>query len=137
MMGPEPDRDDTVVGPSDRSFGLTFGVIFAIIGLLPLWRSGGVRAWALIAAAVFLALAFVSPRALAPANRAWLWIGLWMHRIVNPVVMAVLFYAVVTPFGLAMRLLRAGLRPALRRDATASTYWAAREENVSRMDQQF
>jgi len=82
-------------------------------------------------------LALLWPSSLAPANRLWLRIGLLMHRIVNPVVMAVLFYGAVTPFGFVMRLTRKGLVRALRFDSTVPTYWVKRDETISRMDQQF
>ena len=127
-----------VVGPSNRSFGLVFTVVFAAIGLFPIWRGGPVRPWALAVAALFCVTALATPRALAPLNRLWLLIGLGMHRVVNPVVMAALFYLAVTPFGLVMRVLRKGLVRRLHPDATASTYWISRADGPpSRMDQQF
>lgn len=129
--------DEQIVGPSNRSFGLVFTVVFAIVALLPLWRGAAPRWWALAVAAVFGGLALAWPRALAPANRVWLRIGLLMHRIVNPIVMGAIFYLVVTPFGLVMRLLGKGpaaMRPA-ERDATS--YWIARAGGSSPMDNQF
>ena len=137
MIDRASHEPEDVVGPSDRSFGLTFAVVFAIVGLLPLWRGGAPRGWALVVAAVVLTLALVWPRPLAPANRLWLRLGLLMHRVVNPVVMAVLYYGVVTPFGLVMRLFGAGLSRRLRYDPAATTYWKRREAAASRMDQQF
>ena len=130
-------RDEEVVGPSDRSFGFVFTVVFTIVALLPLWRGAQPRWWAVGVAAVFGGLALVWPRGLAPANRLWLHIGLLMHRIVNPIVMGAIFYLVVTPFGLGMRLLGKGpaaMRPA---DRTASSYWIARAGGSSPMDKQF
>ena len=86
---------------------------------------------------LFGALALLWPRALTPANRIWLRIGLLMHRIVNPIVMGAIFYLVVTPFGLVMRLLGKGptaMRPA---DSDATSYWIARTGGSSPMDNQF
>ena len=137
MISTESRQPETVVGPTDRSFGLTFSAIFALLGLVPLWTRGSARAWALVVSAMLLALSVIWPRALAPANRLWLRIGLLLHRVVNPVVMAVLFYLIITPFGLVMRLFGAGLAPRVRRDATARTYWIVRDDAASRMDQQF
>jgi hypothetical protein len=129
--------EEAAVGPSDRSFGLTFGAIFLVVGLLPLWRAGGPRWWAVIAAGLLWALALSWPRVLAPANRAWFRIGLLMHRVINPVVMAAVFYVAVTPFGLLTRIFRTGLARRLRPDPHASSYWIARSGQPSRMDQQF
>ena len=129
--------DEDVVGPSDRSFGFVFTGVFSIIALLPLWRGGAPRWWAVAAAVVILALALVWPRALAPANRIWLRIGLLLHRIVNPIVMGAIFYLVVTPFGLVMRLRRGGPASMRRPDKAATTHWIQRASGRSRMDQQF
>jgi hypothetical protein len=133
----ESARDEEVVGPSDRSFGLVFTVVFLIVALLPLWRGAAPRWWALGIAAAFFVLALAWPRALAPLNRLWLRVGLLMHRVVNPVVMGAIFYLVVTPFGLVMRRVRGELAVRRQPDKTATTYWIARTEPSSPMDQQF
>ena len=130
-------HDEEVVGPSDRSFGFVFTGVFSVIALLPLWRGGAPRWWAVAVAVVILALALVTPRALAPANRIWLRIGLLLHRIVNPIVMGVIFFLVVTPFGLVMRLRRSGPASMRRPGKTATSYWIPRASSSSRMDQQF
>ena len=130
-------QDEEVVGPSDRSFGLVFTVVFTLVALLPLWRGAAPRWWALGVAAAIGALAVVYPRALAPANRLWLRIGLLLHKIVNPVVMGVIFYLVITPFGFVMRRVRGELAVRNGLDATAPTYWIVRHEASSPMDQQF
>ena len=130
-------RDEEVIGPSNRSFGLVFSVVFTIIALLPLWRGAPPRWWAVGVAAVFGGLALVWPRALAPANRIWLRVGLLMHRIVNPIVMGAIFYLVVTPFGLVMRLLGKGPAAMRRADRNATSYWIPRSGGSSAMDKQF
>lgn len=130
-------HDEEVVGPSDRSFGFVFTVVFSIIGLLPLWGGGNPRWWAVGVAAVILLLALLWPRALAPANRLWLRIGLLLHRVVNPIVMGVIFYLVVTPFGYVMRLRRKGFVESLRPNKDAPTYWIQRNEVSSSMNHQF
>ena len=132
-----PLHDEEVVGPSDRSFGLVFTVVFTLIGLLPLWRGAGPRWWAVGVAIVGAFLTRVWPRALAPANQLWLRIGLLLHKIVNPIVMGLIFYLVVTPFGLVMRHRNKGLTGTLRRDDNAATYWISRSDTSSPMNQQF
>ena len=130
-------HDEEVVGPSDRSFGMVFTVVFTIVALLPLWRGASPRWWAVGVAAVCGLAALVWPRVLAPANRLWLRLGLLLHRIVNPIVMGAVFYLVVTPFGLAMRLRHSGLNATRRLDKNAETYWLPRADGASPMDQQF
>ena len=130
-------HDEEVVGPTDRSFGIVFTVVFSLIGLLPLWRGAAPRWWAVATAVVILALAILWPRALAPANRVWLRIGLLLHKVVNPIVMGAVFYLVVTPFGMVMRLRRSELTANRRPDAAATTYWIPRAGGSSPMDQQF
>ena len=111
---------------SDRSFGFVFAAIFLVIGLLPLFKSGGVLVWSLIVSGLFAAPAAVKPSVLAPLNRGWTAFGLWLNKIVSPVVMGVLFFLVVTPMGIFMRmagkdLLRLKLQP------SAKSYWIPRE----------
>lgn len=118
-------RDEAIEGSSNRAFGVVFAVVFALVGLWPLTGGGAPRLWALACAAAILALALAVPAILAAPNRAWTRFGLLLGRIMSPVVIAILFYVVFTPFGLAMRLVRRDpLR--LRFDRDASTYWTER-----------
>ena len=126
MSTHEPVHDEEVVGPSDRSFGVVFTVVFSLVGLLPLWRGAGPRWWAVGVAVVVGLLALLWPRALAPANRVWLRIGLLLHRIVSPVALGVMFYGVVTPMGALMRVCgKDSLR--LQRDDKQASYWIRRD----------
>lgn len=120
------DRTEKVEGSSERTFGLVFAGLFAAVGLWPLLGGGGPRLWSLGIAALFLALATLRPAALRPLNRLWLRFGLLLHKVVNPLVLGLLFYATVTPTGLLMRL--AGKDPLGRRfDPAASSYWVLRD----------
>ena len=119
------DQADDVKSGSDRAFGFVFAVVFAIIGLFPLWNSEPVRVWALIVAAVFFTCAWVVPKILAPLNRLWFRFGLLLHKIVSPLIMALIFFGCVFPISLLMRLFRK--RPldlAFRPEATS--YWIHR-----------
>ncbi len=119
------DRKDDVKASSERAFGIVFAAVFALIGLWPLAATGGVRMWALIVAAVFLAAAFLAPRALKPLNRAWFLFGMLLHRIVSPLVMGLLFFLTVTPTAILMRLF--GKDPLrLKLDRAAKSYWIER-----------
>jgi hypothetical protein len=116
-------RPDEGPVSSNRSFGLTFAGAFAVLGAISLWRGGLERgAWELGLAVGLLAVAAFLPGMLAPLNRAWALIGRWLNHVVNPLLIIVLFYGVVTPVGLAMRAV--GKDPLrLRRDPQSSSYW--------------
>jgi hypothetical protein len=116
---------DDIRGPRDRAFGLTFAVVFVLIGVVPLLRGRPVRWWSLATAAVFLGVALLAPRLLAPLNRVWFNLGLLLHRVTNPILMGVVFVTTVTPLAFVLRAL--GKDPLrLRLDPSASTYWIER-----------
>jgi hypothetical protein len=112
---------------SDRKFGLAFGVLFAILGLWPLFHRASSPKWGLLFLSIaILAAALFRPHWLGPLNRAWFKLGLALNRIVNPVVMGILFFGAVVPLG--WFLCRKGedlLRIQMKSEAT--TYWIARE----------
>jgi hypothetical protein len=119
-------RDEDVVGSSDRTFGVTLAVIGIAVGLLELWRGYGSGWLWLAAATVPLLLALFWTTALAPLNRLWLRFSLLLYKVVNPIVMALMFFATVVPTGLVMRAL--GKDPLrLKRDPKAASYWIVRE----------
>jgi hypothetical protein len=96
-----------------------------ILALLPLLGAHGVRVWALGPAGVFALLALAVPRVLAPANRAWMKFGLLLHAVVSPIALSILFFGVVTPTGLLLRLMGKDLLR-LRTDTSAKSYWIER-----------
>lgn len=113
-------------GSSDRSFGIVFAVFFAVIGCWPLLFGNAPRVWALVPAGIFLALALLRPGLLAPLNALWTRLGLLLHRVVNPIVLGLIFFVVMTPAGLLRRWLHPDpLRLAFDREA--ATYWIERE----------
>lgn len=121
----ELTRKHAVRGSSDRAFGLVFGAFFALVGLSPLWKHQPRRTWALALAAVFLLVAIFRPIWLHSLNRAWIQLGLLLARVVNPIVMGVLFFVVVVPTAVIFRLL--GKDPLrLTLDAKGPSYWIER-----------
>jgi hypothetical protein len=113
-------------GSSDRAFGFVFAAFFGIVGLLPLFSRGEVRGWALFISLAFALYAAAVPHVLAPLNRAWTAFGEVLHHIVSPIALGILYYGVVTPTGLLMRL--AGKDPLrLRPDPAARSYWIERQ----------
>lgn len=121
------DRAEQVEAGSNRAFGLVFAGFFAIVGLWPLvFRGDEPRWWALALALAFVAVALLRPAWLARPNHWWMRFGLLLNRVVSPLVMGLLFYAMFTPFGVVMRLM--GKDPLHRRfEAGADSYWIRRE----------
>jgi hypothetical protein len=89
---------------SERSFGLVFAGVWAIIGIWPLLRGHELRLWPFPLAGAFLLAALVVPRLLRPLNVLWLRLGTVLHRIVAPVVMGVVFFLTVVPVAMIIRL---------------------------------
>ena len=118
-------RQEAVTGPSDRSFGLTFAAIFALVAAFPLLYANAPRWWALAVAATLLVVSFTRPMLLAPLNRWWLKFGLLLHKIMNPLILGLMFFLIVTPMGLLMGLFRRHPVRA-RPDPAAASYWVVR-----------
>ena len=125
-MNHEPvKRDQQVEGSSNRGFGMVFACVFALVAGYPLLHGSPPRPWAVVATVVFAAVAILVPQALAPLNRVWTRFGMLLHKVVNPVVLGVMFFVVVTPIGLLMRAL--GKKPLkLDFDREATSYWVER-----------
>jgi hypothetical protein len=117
---PEP-----VTPGSNRSFGLVMLAACSILAGFNAWHGGRAWPWAIIAAFIFGSLALFYPSALAPFNRLWFKIGLLMHKIVSPLVMALLFYGAVLPTGLVARALGKDLLR-LKPQPDADSYWMVR-----------
>ncbi len=110
---------------SNRSFGVVFVVVFALIGLFPLVREEAIRIWALAASAAFLLPTIVYPQALSPLNKLWFRFGMLLGRIINPLVMFIMYALVMVPVGLVLKLMRKDLLR-LKLDARSPTYWNQR-----------
>lgn len=120
-----PPSASPVKTSSDQAFGWVFAAFFSIVGCWPLWHGEGVRIWALFIAAGFALIAMTKPSWLAPLNRQWTRFGLLLHKIVNPLVLGVIFVLTIVPIGLLLRAL--GKDPLrLKRQPTATSYWLER-----------
>ncbi|NJD35703.1 MAG: hypothetical protein FIA96_12880 [Betaproteobacteria bacterium] len=121
-----PRHTSQIQSSSDRSFGFVFAAVFLIVALYPLLHASGIRLWAVVVSGMFLLLAALAPHVLAPANRLWTKFGVLLHNIVSPIALGILFFLVVTPTALLMRLF--GKDPLrLRFDPAADSYWIKRD----------
>ena len=105
---PVASHRKTTIG-SERNFGFIFAIVFAIVGLGPLYHGGLVRWWSIAIGTIFLACALLAPRLLRPLNQLWFKFGLLLHHVVNPIVMFVLYFGAMVPMGLVVRALRKDL----------------------------
>jgi hypothetical protein len=119
-------RDEKVVVGSDRSFGVVMAVALGATTLLNTWHSGRLWPWTGGLAALFLVAGLLRPSTLNPLNLIWLRFGLLLHKVVNPIVMALLFYGTVLPTGLVMRMMGRDLLR-LKRQPDADSYWIVRQ----------
>jgi len=122
----------------NRTFGLIFAGIFAVISLYPVLFGNDFRVWSTIVALVFFLLAIFIPAALSPFNKLWVRFGLLMHSIINPILMGLVFFVTVLPTGIILKLL--GKDPMNRKfDADTKSYWIQRDEKISKesFDNQF
>lgn len=111
--------------PSDKSFGLLFSAIFIVISIFPLVDGGSLRLWAMPISALFLVISIIRPATLHMLNVAWFRLGRLLGHVVGPVFMAAMYFIVITPIGIMMRLSGSNSL-ALRRDPTCRSYWIER-----------
>ena len=126
---------DDVKISSNKSFGIVFFVVFLIISIFPLINDGNLRIWALIISIIFLILGLVNSNILTPLNKIWFRFGLILGKIVSPIVMSVIFFLVVTPIGILMRILKKDLLNLKINDS--KSYWVKKSEPKSKMRNQF
>ena len=118
-------REEHVKAGTDRGFGQVFAGFFAILAGLSYWHGSTTWHYTLPIAAAFLIVAYVYPKALGPLNRLWLKFGLLLYKVMNPLILGLLFFVTIMPIGLVMRAFgKDFLR--LKLDRNAKTYWIAR-----------
>jgi hypothetical protein len=120
---------------SDKSFGLVFVVVFLIIALWPLLNGNEIRIWSICVSLIFLFLTIIKSPILTPLNKIWNKFGLLLGIIISPLVMAAVFFLVVTPTAYIMRLRRKDLLNKLY--SNKPSYWIKRDRNITSMKKQF
>ena len=121
--------------PSNKNFGIVFFLVFLIIGFWPLINTEEVRIWAIIISLIFLLLGLINSKLLNPLNQIWFKFGILLSKIISPIVMGTIFFLVVTPIGLLMKIFRKDLlNLKLNKD---KTYWIKKTDSNSNMKNQF
>jgi hypothetical protein len=120
---------------SNKSFGIVFCIVFLLIGIWPILNNESYRFWALVISLVFLILGFTNSKLLTPFNILWFKLGILLGKIVSPVVMGIIFFFVVTPTAILMRLFKKDLLNLKYNDS--KSYWIKKDEIKSKMKNQF
>ncbi len=120
---------------SNRNFGIVFFVVFLIIAVWPLLKSDPIRIWSLLIAIIFLFLGIINSKILTPLNKIWFKFGIFLGNFISPIVMAIIFFFVVTPIGILMKVLKKDLIN-LKKNNDKS-YWIIKEDIKTKMKNQF
>ena len=121
---------------SNRNFGLVFFTVFLIVSLWPLTYGAQIRIWSTTFSLVFLILGLMNSKLLTPLNKLWFKFGLTLGAIVGPLVMGIVFFLVVTPIGLVMKIMGKDLLNK-KYDKKKNTYWIKRNVPIGTMKRQF
>ena len=120
---------------NNKSFGILFFIVFLIIGIWPLINNESIRIWSLLLSLPFLVLGILNSKILTPLTNAWLKFGFMLGKIISPIVLAIIFYLLISPFGLVMRLFGKDLLA--KKYSKKSTYWIQRDKKMNSMKMQF
>jgi hypothetical protein len=116
------------------TFGILFFILFLIIGLYPLKSGGTTRIWSLVLSSAFLIITIVKPNLFTFLNRLWIQFGILLGKIISPIVMGLVFFFVVTPIGILVKMLK---KDVMGLKKGASSYWINREDKAQSMKKQF
>ena len=126
---------DDIKISSNRSFGIVFFIFFLIIALYPLLNNQNIRLWSLIISMIFLILGLLNSNFLRPLNKIWFRFGLLLGKVVSPLIMSIIFFLVVTPIGIFMKVLGKDLINL--KFNNKKTYWIEKSGPKSKMKNQF
>ena len=120
---------------SKKSFGILFFIVFLLIGLWPIQASQDIRIWSIVISIIFLASGLLNSRWLTPLNNSWIKLGELLGKIIAPIVMALIYFIVLTPLSLIIRMLGKDLLKI--KFSKKNSYWIKREKNIGSMKKQF
>ena len=120
---------------SNRNFGIVFFIVFLIIAIYFLINSSEIWIWSLILSLLFLILGLINSKILTPLNKLWFKFGIFLGKIISPLVMGIIFFFVVTPIGFIMRLLSKDILNLKYNNE--NSYWIKKTGPKSKMKNQF
>ena len=121
--------------PSNRNFGVVFFIVFLIIALWPILKQNEIRIWSLILSFIFFVLGLINSKLLTPLNKLWFKFGIILGNIIAPIVMGIVFFLVVTPTGLIMRIFRKDILKLKKNNK--DSYWIDKDNTNNSMRNQF
>ena len=121
--------------PSNRNLGIVFSLVFLAIGLYPLINDNDVRIWSLVISLIFLLLGILNAKILTPLNKFWFKLGILLGTFIAPIVMGFVFFLVVTPIGLLIKLLGKDLIGIKKNNS--KSYWIEKPDQQTSMKNQF
>ena len=120
---------------SNKSFGIVFFIVFLLVALYPLINNGDLRIWSFITAIIFLILGLINSKILTPLNKLWFKFGLLLGKVISPLIMGIIFFLVVTPTALIMRIIGKDLLNL--KFNNKKSYWIEKTGPKSKMKNQF
>ena len=121
---------------SNKSFGLLFFVVFLIIGLWPLKNGENLNFYFISASVIFLILGLINSKLLTPLNKSWIKLGEILGIIIAPIVMALVYFVILTPVSFIVRIFGKDLL-SLKLLKEKETYWIERKKSLGSMKKQF
>jgi len=121
---------------SNKSFGILFFIVFILISIWPLFYGKVLRIWPIPIALIFLVLGLINSKILTPLNLIWVKFGELLGKIIAPIVMALVYFLVLTPISLILRLIKKDILK-LKISKKTESYWIKREKKIGSMKKQF
>ena len=126
---------DEIKISSNRSFGIVFFIVFLLVAIYPFFKNGDIRLWSLLVSSIFLILGLINSNILTPLNKIWFKFGIFLGKMISPVIMGIIFFLVVTPIGFIMRLM--GKDVLSLKFNNNKSYWIEKTDPKSKMKNQF
>ena len=120
---------------SNKSFGIVFFIFFLIVSIYPLIDGGVLRVWSLAISIIFLILGLLNSKILTPLNKLWFKFGILLGNIVSPIIMATIFFGVITPISVLMKIINKDVLNLKKNNK--DSYWIIKESKKSSMKDQF
>ena len=120
----------------NRSFGLLFFIVFLALALWPLTKKSEINTYLILIALIFLVLGLLNSKILSPLNKAWIKFGEILGRVIAPIVMAIVYFLILTPISLIVRLFGKDLI-GMKFSNDIKSYWVKRKKSLGSMDKQF
>ena len=116
-------------------FGILFFIVFLLIAIWPILSESSIRVWSLIISLIFLLLGLINSKLLTPLKNVWIKLGEFLGKIIAPIIMGIIYFFIVTPIGLIMRIIGKDLINI--KYSKEKSYWINRKKNIGPMNRQF